>query len=228
MGFFIISILIAKAAVAQQSETSAWSGVQLPVSFNSKWQWHNDAGYRTIGFSGSAYQYLYRTGARYSFTKGWSAAAGAAFFFTRTSYQKADHEFGKEFRLWQELNFNKYINGKCSLQNRIRIEQRWFNATQSIETYTAFRLRYRLSGLQKLSDKWGLQLANEYMQQSVNKKFSFNQNRVIASAIYSINQFNQFQCGYMWLLWPSSSQHVMVITFQKNISVYGNGNKRSS
>jgi hypothetical protein len=61
------------------------------------------------------------------------------------------------------------------------------------------------------------------MQQSISNKFSFNQNRLIATAIYTINTSAQLNGGYMWLLRQTGSQHIMVITFQKNISVNGNG-----
>jgi len=221
-GACVILLFIATTTNAQQSETGVWLGLQLPVTFNEKWQWHNDAGYRTIGFTQAAYQYLYRTGIRYCFNRAWSATAGTAFFFTRHSYQQKDHEFGKEFRLWQEVNFNKPLVGQFYLQNRIRTEERWFEASGNNKAYYGFRFRYRLSGLQKLSDRWGVQLADEYMQQSAHKKFTFNQNRLMLSALYGINPTTQFQFGYMWLLRPSSlSQHILTLTFQKNISVNG-------
>jgi Protein of unknown function (DUF2490) len=220
-GLLIISIAYAKIVVGQQPQTSVWSALQVPVSFGIKWQWHNDAGYRTIGFTSSPYQYLYRTGARYFFNKEWSVAGGIAFFFTRNSYQKADHEFGKEFRLWQELNFNKAIGKKFSLQNRIRTEERWFDAVGNKDAYYAFRLRCRLAGTEKLSDRWSIQLADEYMQQSVSNDFTFNQNRLMTSAIYNLDASSQLQWGYMWLFRPVLSQHVLTISFQKNISVHG-------
>lgn len=226
--FLIIWILIAEIAKSQPPTTSTWFGLQVPVTLNSRWQWHNDAGYRTLGVTSSAYQYLYRTGVRYLFNTEWSVAAGATVFFTRNSTQKTDHEFGKEFRMWQELNFNKHLGENFTLQNRIRTEERRFTAVKNKRAYSAFRFRYRLSGVQKISEKWGVQLADEYMQQSVNGSFSFDQNRVMAAAIYYLNSSTQLQSGYIWQLRKSSSQHIITITFQKNISVNGNRNKHSS
>ena len=220
---FIISTIVAKTAIAQQPETAVWMGLQMPVIFTSKWQWHNDAGFRTIGLSRYAYQYLYRTGAKYNFNKEWNIATGLAFFLTRNSDQKSDHEFGKEFRLWHELNHNRQTNQGFSLQNRIRIEERWFGNVQNKPPYFALRFRYRLAVTEKISTKWSIQLADEYMQQYTNDNFSFNQNRLMVSAIYTFNNTAQLQFGYMWQLRPASlSQHIPGVSFQKLISSHGN------
>ncbi len=219
--FFISMIItVASETFAQIPASGSWFAFQLPVKINDKWQWHNDAGYRTLGASLNAYQFLYRTGIRYGVNKKWSVATGTAFFYTRSSYQKFNREFGKEFRLWQELNAQHSLSKTISLQNRLRTEQRWFAETDSRSAYFGFRLRYRTAVTKTLTDKWGVQLANEYMRQQANNKFSFNQNRVIATALYKINSSAQMQGGYMWLKWPTSSQHILTLTFHKNISLH--------
>ncbi len=216
----IILSLYAKAATAQIPATGNWFAFQMPVKITEKWQWHNDAGYRTLGASLNAYQLLYRTGIRYVANKEWSVATGTAFFYTRSSYQKFNREFGKEFRLWQEINAQHTLSKTISLQNRFRTEQRWFAETDSRAAYFGFRLRYRAAVTKMLTEKWGVHIANEYMSQEVSKKFSFNQNRLIATALYKINTSFQLQGGYMWLKWPTTSQHMFTFTFQKNISLH--------
>ncbi len=223
--FLILTTVAVKHAASQQPETSVWTALQLPVDIGNKWQWHNDAGYRTIGFSQSAYQYLFRTGARFFVNKKTSVAAGTAFFFTRASFKKTDDEFGNEFRIWQELNHTISIGKGFLLQNRIRTEERWFDAMQNKSAYYAFRFRYRVSGTQQLSAKWSVQLADEYMQQAVDGNFSFNQNRVIGTIIYQPEHSVSIQGGYMWMLRQAISQHAFIITFQKSISLNGNSNK---
>jgi hypothetical protein len=213
---FIISTIVAKTAIGQPPESSAWLGLQLPVSFNAKWTWHNDAGYRTLGFNYSAYQYLYRTGARYHFNKDWNTAGGLALFFTRSTLEKVD-DIVPEFRGWQELAWNKGIGAKFSIQNRLRVEERWFAATKNIAAYYASRYRYRVSVTRMLTGKWSLQLADEYMRQSVKGKLGFNQNRVAVSTIYAISATTQLQGGYMWTLWPAASQHNLTMTFHKSM-----------
>jgi Protein of unknown function (DUF2490) len=220
----ILLLLSIASTRAQQPATGHWLTLQVPVQLSGKWQWHNDAGYRTLGNQAAAQQYFYRTGIRYFLNKQLSAAAGTAFFFTRTTYSKSNGEFGREFRLWQEVNWQLPLTKKLQLHNRIRIEQRFFEATKNNSTYTAFRLRYRLAAIQAMSTKWSIQLADEYIQQARSNQFKFNQNRLSATAVYQANSNVQLQGGYMWLLWPSSSQHIIQLTVLQKISLNANGN----
>ena len=217
---FIISIIITTNIAAQQPATGIWASPQAMINFNNKWQWYNEGGYRTIGNSTPAYQYLYRTGVKYFFNAHWSSTMGLAFFFTRTNYEKSNHEFGKEFRLWQEINYKVKLTQKFNLQNRMRTEERFFESTKSKSSYKAFRLRNRLAGTLMFSEKWGVQLSDEYMQQYDHKIFSFNQNRLIASAVYQANKTTQWQGGYMWLLRRDYSQHIITFTVQKTFSLH--------
>lgn len=205
----------------QRPETGAWFAVYVPVNFSKNLQLHNEGGYRTLGSSVSALQYLYRTAVRYNFNKQWNTAAGAAFFFTRTSFTKTNDEFGHEFRLWQEMNYQGRLNKTLHWQIRIRPEQRFFEATSIRSKYTAFRLRIRPGITQKLNDKWSIQLADEYMRQHIKQGFLFDQNRLMLSALYHLNKTTQMQGGYMWLKWPSGNQHILTIAFSKTISLYG-------
>jgi len=218
---FFILLFVSKAIWAQIPDAGTWLAIQVPVNISKKWQWHNDAGYRTLGASISPYQFLYRTGARFTFNKKWSTAGGVAFFYTRSSYQKFNREFGGEFRLWQELNGQHPISKSISLQNRVRTEQRWFAKTDDRSAYFGFRFRYRVAATKLLNDKWSIQLANEYMRQQANNSFTFNQNRLILTALYKFNPTSQLQGGYMWLKWPAESQHIATFTFQKIISLHG-------
>ncbi len=219
--FFIVSFFATTiAAKAQRPETAAWLAVQVPVNFSKHWQWHNDAGYRTLGTSVKAFQYLFRTGFQYRFNEQWSSAAGVAFFFSRTSFVKSDNEFGRESRFWEEINYQRQFNKKFQSQLRFRTEQRFFSATISKTAFTAFRFRIRASLTENLAGKWSLQLADEFMEQVIGQKTSFDQNRAIVSGIYQINPTTQLQGGYMWLLWPKGDQHIVTIGFIKNISVH--------
>lgn len=217
----IVFIVIVTSLFAQRPETGGWFSVQAPVNFSKHWQWHNDAGYRTLGVSTEPLQYLYRTGLRYNFNKRWNTAGGAAFFFSRTSFSKSNDEFGHEFRFWQEANHQYLVSKKLQWQFRLRTEQRFFEATSIKSKYIAYRFRLRSGITQRLSDKWSLQLADEYMQQQAKQKFSFDQNRLMLSAIYHLNPVTQLQGGYMWLQWPHEDQHILMLSFIKNISLHG-------
>jgi hypothetical protein len=220
-GLFIILLVITASTVnAQRPPTGLWTAVNMPVQLSTHWQWHNDGSYRTLGNSTAPLQYLYRPGIRYILNKKWNVASGVAFFFTKTDFEKSHHEFGKEFRLWQEGQLQESI-GSWKLQFRLRTEQRFFEATSLKSKYTAHRFRLKATATKMLSQKWGLLFANEYMRQIKKRAaLNFDQSRVIVSAIYQPTSTLQIQAGYMWLKWPEASQHILSITVIKNIKLY--------
>lgn len=220
---YIIMVLLVTIDIAQAQlpETGAWFAVNLPVNFTTHWQWHHDAGYRTLGTSVEPLQYFYRTGVRYNLNKKWSTSGGIAFFFTKTNFRKSEHEFGHEFRFWEELNHQHPVNEKHQWLLRFRAEQRFFAATSVNDKYTGYRFRLRPGFTQRLNNKWSLQITDEYMQQAAGHEFSFNQNRLTFSGIYQFNNTTQLQAGYMWLKWPKDNQHILTFTFTKNISLHG-------
>lgn len=211
------TVLFSRSSQGQQSSTLVWNTLQFPIQFSSKWQLHNDISYRTIGISGSAYQYTFRTGVRRFINDKWNVATGLALFYTRTSFNKMNHEFGREFRLWQEVIKENKLSKKLSLFNRFRIEERFFAATSVKDKNFALRFRYRMAVVQTLSDKWKIQLANEYMRQIAGGEFAFQQNRLGATAIWSVNSTTQLQTGYIWSKLATATQHFITCTFTKTI-----------
>ena len=220
---FIMLITNLKYSYCQQ--TIVWNTIQLPLQLSTKWQVPVDFSYRTIGFSSSAYQYTGRVGIRRYLNDKWSVATGIALFFTRHTFNKTDSEFGREFRLWQEVLQEKKLNGKYSIQNRIRSEERFFTATSTNDAYTALRLRYRLGLIRMINEKWKMQLSDEYMEQLALRRFKFQQNRVGISLSYIFGYLSQVQAGYIWSELSKSAQHFITLSFQKSIALHGNGNK---
>jgi ribosomal protein S18 len=198
-----------------------WLSAQLSVQLNNKWQWQNDGSYRTLGISFSALQYLYRTGLRYNLNKSWSVATGVAYFASRTTFTKQNHEFAKEIRFWEEVNYKTALTKKTQVSTRLRIEQRSFTATSSKISYHAYRYRVKSQIQQTLSSKWAIQVADEYMQQNAPNTWSFDQNRLIINAVYFLNKHTQINLGYMWLKWhANSAQNILTLSFQKTISLH--------
>jgi hypothetical protein len=220
----ILVFFLCAAASAQEPPSELWFSVTVPVNFGKQnnWQWHNDAGYRTNGISLLPHQYLYRTGIRYSIHKHWNTAAGAALFLTRVSYNNNDSEFGQENRLWQELVHQSNLSATTILQNRFRLEERFFETVETKAAYTAVRFRIRSALTQKLKKDWFAQLADEYMQQAANNQFRLNQNRLMFSVGKSLPGQMQVQAGYMWLYRTVSSQHIFTLSFQKSFDANGN------
>lgn len=221
--FIIAACFISAVVSAQEPSSEMWFSVSVPVNFGKQGnlQWHNDAGYRTNGISVLPHQYLYRTGMRYSFHKHWNAAAGGALFFTRISYDKNDHEFGQEKRLWQELVYQTNLSSSALLQNRFRLEERFFEEVENKAAYSATRFRFRTTITKKLNKNWLVQIADEYMQQATNGQFQLNQNRLMFSVGRSLPGRMQLQTGYMWLYKTVSSQNIFTLSFQKSFGANG-------
>lgn len=217
---FLLFLFVSPSVKAQRPHTGGWFSAQFPVSISAKWQWSNDVGYRTLGMSTAASQFLYRTGIRYSKNERLTVAAGGAFFSTRTSYDKRNHEFGSELRLWQEINCQVNLK-QVNWLNRFRTEQRFFTETMQRKAYSAMRFRIKTSFLKNISDKWSIQLADEYMQQIAHHKCLFDQNRIILSGIFKCSGSLQVQSGYMLLSWPSFQQHIILAGIQKTLLLHG-------
>ncbi len=221
----VIVMLFANAKYCYSQQTIVWNTIQLPLQISTKWQVPVDFSYRTIGFSASAYQYTFRTGLRRFINEKWSVASGVALFYTRTSFGKADHEFGREFRLWQEAMLETKILQKYVLQNRLRLEERFFDATTKKDAYNSLRFRYRLAVYRLINEKWKVQLSEEYMEQYLSGHFSFQQNRAAVSCAYLFTALTQLQVGYIWSDLVAPDQHFITLSFQKTITLHGNKDK---
>jgi Protein of unknown function (DUF2490) len=217
-------VALSARAYTQTPPAELWVGANVTVAFQNQWQWHNDAGYRTNGVNLVPHQYLYRTGIRKIFSTKWNAAAGAAFFSTRISYNKADHEFGNEYRAWQEVNHQYEWKNGFSLQNRFRAEERFFEEVSTRDAYKALRLRYRVGLTKRFAEKWTVQVADEYMRQLQQKQFLYNQNRTLVSLGHDLKKHVQLQAVYIWQQRPTGSQHILALLFQKTITADGNKN----
>jgi hypothetical protein len=213
--------IVCNCVSAQRPNTGMWLTINTPVNISKKWQWHNDASYRTLGSSVAPLQYLYRTGIRYNFNDEWSSTLGVALFYTRNGFTKQNEEFGKEQRLWQELAYRKNITIPFQIYVRLRTEQRYFSTTTTSQAHHAFRYRVRVQLQQKFTQKFALQLANEYLQQRNGNLWQFDQNRSLINAVYFMNEQTNITVGYMYLLWPANSQqHILNINFQKMIQAH--------
>lgn len=217
-----IFMIMTLSVQAQRPHEGVWLSANVPVKFSSKWQWHNDGGYRTLGLNSAASQFLYRSGIRFVKNNRLNFAGGFALFYTRTSFAKTNHEFGKEFRTWQEINFQHQLAEKLQWQSRFRTEQRFFSETSSKPAYTGYRFRLRTAFIQLITEKISLQLAEEYMQQYTNGNLAFDQNRLMINGLFKCGNLTQIQAGYMWLAWPAlSNQHILTLTIQKSILING-------
>ena len=218
----LILLLIGRTAMAQPHGVSVWFTGQLPVGLSSKWQWQNDFTYRSNGMKAEAYQRFFRTGLRYQLSDKWGVAGGIAFFITLAGgANKDDDEYGKEFRFWEDVTYQHVFNKDLSFQNRLRIEERFLHETNLKPAYNILNLNYRVSFLKPVSDKWDVQVADEFFEQVVGGKFLYNQNRVQCAGILNVTKNFQVQGGYIWALRKTFAQHIIQFTVRKMFMAYG-------
>jgi hypothetical protein len=222
----ILTILMAiKTQYIFSQEKIIWTSVSTPLRFSQKLQAPIDFSYRTLGFTTSAYQYTFRGGVRWNFTPSWSTSAGIARFLTRNSFKTSDEVFVPEFRVWQDVVSEKKLRHQFTLQNRLRIEERFFDATSESAKYTAIRLRYRIGVVKLLHEKYKVQLAEEYMEHYSFDRFSFQQNRVYVSGGLFLDALTQIEAGYILSRIPGITRHYITFSFQRIIVFHANRNR---
>jgi hypothetical protein len=194
--------------------------VQTPVIYNSNWQSLHELSYRTLGETFKLNQLFFRTGVRHTFNSKWNTSVICDVVHSRVKpYDKSDLEFGDEIRLTEEIRHRYPINKTYTLEHRLRVEERFFGETSLGNDYKALRLRYRLAAIKKLSGKWDIQLANEYLQQLLDENFKFSSNRLSFSGYFRYASNAHIEATYYWIKFPVQSQHVFSITFQNRIIV---------
>lgn len=193
--------------------SSAWFSAQVSTRIKN-WEWNQDAGYRTIGASARATLWFYRTGARHYFSERWNAAAGYALFASRV--EKDRPAFGVEHRIWEEA-VRQDQWGKFKWMQRLRIEQRWFDATSAQESYSAHRFRYRAAFIHALNPRLDLQVYDEIMVQRQQGQWGFNQNRTGAWLHVKPSEKQSFNVGYTFLHQASGDMHLLMLGYQHNL-----------
>jgi hypothetical protein len=221
LGLFILLWGISIVAKAQPKGASFWLTAQLPVDLSPRWQWHNDLLYKSNGVTLKTYQRWYRTGIRYRISDKVNVAGGIGFLSTQGSTNKNDDEFGREVRMWEELIYQNPLKNEWSFQDRVRVEERFLHETATKPSSRILQMSDRVSFTKTLSEKWGLQFADEFFEQVINKEFVFSQNRLLGVGIYNISKNLQVQGAYIWVLRKTFTQHVLQVTIRKLFSAYG-------
>lgn len=211
VAFFCLFI----SGMIHAQSSSIWISGQLPIRFKN-WEWHQDAGYRTIGTSARATLWFYRTGLRHYFNPKWNAAAGYALFDSRVENDKP--AFGAENRIWEEVVRQDHWN-KLRWVHRVRADHRWFNATSKIPAYAAHRLRYRTGFIYPIHPKLDFQLYDEIMVQHQHGEWIFNQNRIGAFLHIKPKSQQTINIGYTHLQQRSGIMHLMMVGYQHNIEL---------
>ena len=220
-GLLIILLGIGLVANAQPKGASFWLSAQLPVDLSPRWQWHNDLAYKSNGVTLETYQRWYRTALRYRISEKFNVAGGIGFLATQASSNSKDDEFGREFRVFQEMIYQLPMINKWQFQDRVRVEERFLKATATKPSSHILQLSDRVSFTKTLSKKWDMQLADEFFEQLIDKKFVFSQNRIMGVGIYKVSKKFQMQGALIYVVRKTFTQQILQVTFRKIFSAYG-------
>lgn len=167
------------------------------VQFNDRWVLLTDGGYRWRDNFGESSQYIFRTGIGYKIKPSIRVASG----FAHLGFFLSEKIVRIENRPYQEIQLRNKI-GKMELNQRFRLEERFFHLKQSIqiEDPNTFNFRYRYSILfnfrlfhlsksnpeQYVSVKVGDEI---FLNSGENIVYNrFDQNRMIVSPTININE----------------------------------------
>ncbi len=132
------------------------------------------------------------TGASYSIDNNLSAGFNYAYQNWDKSFESNDNPNTNEHRFIEQISLKSLV-GKTSLDNRLRLENRFMDNSSSKETQ--HRLRYRFQATFPLSKKLFLNFYDELFYNL--KAFKFQQNRLYGALGIKAAENYSFQLGYM-------------------------------
>jgi len=212
---------------AQQAPDADWIGLTMPFELGGKWQLSPEAGYRTYTSSYLRFQNLLRLTLRYRFNERTNLASGLAFFTTKLSLDEQEKTYGREFRLFQEANHSIPVTNKFNFNQRLRFEQRFYQATPQFTAYQTLRLRLLLTGQYTLHPKWFLNLATEYMESLEKQNLKMDQWRMISFISFLPVRGLQMNLGYTYIIRQAYGQNVFILTLFKSFGVNESGQHSS-
>lgn len=207
-------------ARSQQAPGSEWLGLTVPVALGGKWQFNPEIGYRTYTSEFQRLQNFFRFNFRYRFNDFNNLASGGAFFTTRLSLDEHQKEFGSELRWFEEGNHILKISEKLNLQQRLRLEQRFFQATTQYSAHLAHRFRFLINTQYQLHSKWQLNLSSEYMEALQYSRFKLDQWRMISFLSFLPSNKLQLNLGYFYIIRSAYRQNVFILTLFKSFGVH--------
>ena len=213
--FVLFIVTTANAQSDADGHLSWWPAYYLKYSINSKWALNSDLQLRNFNKQPVLGLLGLRTGAHYTFSKGWSTAVGVLWFHYH-SIQDSKDVNSDEFRVYEELRNDWRLSNKWRLANRLRTEQRHFSNQEGI----AFRIRYHLAAEYRVAKRWSAIGGNELMWQGSERRKNWDQYRFWAGGEYAFNANNQVQLIFMnwWQFNADIYQPVIRINFVQSIN----------
>ena len=209
----LLLILVNFGAMAQKQVTSQalyWTRYYNQLHINKNMSWHNEFDNRRFFDKNKQHHLIIHTRLHYKFIKNADAAVGMT--YSLQSPQDPILSSGliiPELRPNQEINLSNPYSKKFTLNQRLRIDERFIrknNGTVLLSGYDFnFRFRYRLQATYKLSKDEDqtptvLKLADEIMINAGKRIVSnhFDQNRIYAALEQGIYKNITAELGYLY------------------------------
>ncbi len=209
----IITLVLPKIAVSQDSNFGNWLIYIGNKKLNSKWNIHNEVQYRNYNAIGDLEQLLLRTGLGYTFNENKNnVLLGYGYILSENYLGNTDTKVSvNEHRIFQQFT-SKQIVGSVKLSHRYRFEQRFVESDFKMRFRYFLGLNIPLNKKEKELSKYYLSAYNEIF---LNTKSSiFDRNRVYAGIGYKLNNQLRLEAGYMNQFFEMSSRDQFnIITF---------------
>jgi hypothetical protein len=187
-----------------------WIRYYNQLSLNKKWVLHNEIDERRFFVKNKHQHLIMHSRLHYKFLE----SADVAFGFTYSLQSPQDPNAKTnlvvpELRPNQEINFNHPINNRLSIQQRLRVDERFISKNNGVALLDGydfnFRFRYRIQAkynLTKLESPTQtiLKVSDELMINAGEntKKNTFDQNRVYIALEKEINKNFSVELGYLY------------------------------
>lgn len=183
-----------------------WIRYQNQLIFSPKFSWNNEVDNRRFFSPDVENQFIFHSRLHYKREK-WDFAGGLtlSWIFAQKPENGFDHAVA-EIRPVAEVTHEQPI-GKILLQNRLRIDNRFFqeNPDKSIweESFYVLRLRYRIQVRIPIKinaeeiPTISLRIADEIMFNT--KENTFDQNRIYVTGEFYVNKNLSLETGYLYI-----------------------------
>jgi hypothetical protein len=187
-----------------------WLRYYNQLILNDKWVWHNEMEDRRFLETNRQHHTILHSRLHYKFFQNADIGIGATY-----SLQSPQNPYATttlvvpEKRLVQELNLNNPMSKKFSLQQRLRIDERWIRKNDGKILYDGYdfnvRVRFRLQANYLISksdakNKTTLKMSDELMINVGNNIIYnlFDQNRIYLGMEQSFSKTISAELGYLY------------------------------
>ena len=201
------------SVLAQKKETTFqslyWTRYYNQLTINEKLTWHNEIDNRTFFQNNRHHHFIMHSRLHRKLSKNMDVAFGITYSLQSPQDPNSNSTLIiPEIRPHQEINYVNSINKRWSIQQRFRLDERFFRRNNGTELMDGFdfnvRFRYRVQVNYKLSKPENLKpttlkIADELML-NAGKNIVYNQfdqNRVYLAVEQVFNKNFSFELGYM-------------------------------